>query len=132
MKLTVQDILTSGGKYPERAKSPELTAELDFNAQMLCDRLNMLFEELGITSWKISSGFRPLAVNKKIGGATKSAHTQCQAVDFVGQDIGKKVAARPELLKKYGVWLEDLSATVSWTHLDIRPRRPREIQIFKP
>jgi uncharacterized protein YcbK (DUF882 family) len=132
MKLTIQDILTSGGRFPDRANSPELTAELYFNAQMLVDRLNMLFEELEITSWKISSGFRPLAVNKKIGGAIKSAHTQCQAVDFVSQEIGKKVAERPELLKKYGLWLEDLSATVSWTHLDIKPRRPREVQIFKP
>ena len=83
--ITVDDIITSSGRYPERAKSPELTNELKTNAAKLCDAVNNLLTEL---KWNkpvsISSGFRPSSVNANVkGAAKKSNHMLAKACDIV-------------------------------------------------
>src|SRR5258706_15700069 len=64
--ITLSDLITSSGKYPDRANSPELTAQLKDNGVQLLNKVNQLLEELKITSATVSSGFRTSVANTSI------------------------------------------------------------------
>lgn len=138
--ISLSDYLTASGEYPEREKSPELTPELKNNAEKLLKAVNAILNDLDIKFGKVSSGFRPAAVNAGIGNAAKkSLHMQCLAIDLLddkAQSIAKKLAANPDLLRKYGLFLEDLDSTkgknTNWAHLDLGTRADRPSRIFKP
>jgi hypothetical protein len=146
--ITVDDIITSSGRYPKRAKSPELTDELKTNATKLCDAVNGLLTEL---KWNkpvsISSGFRPSTVNSKVKGASKkSLHQMCLALDVfqikpvneLGLLIRKTQSnlGKNGILAKYGLMMEAIEATVGknslWCHLDMGKRNERPSMEFKP
>ena len=133
--LTANDILTSSGKYPDRAKSPEVTKELLNNIELLLSKVNPFLAELGLTSVKVSSGFRTSAVNAATkGAAAKSNHMLGLAVDIedLHGDLDALVGMNDVLLKKYGLWQEDSASTPSWLHLDIKDRGKRPKNVFKP
>lgn len=135
MALTVKDIIDSSGKYPERAKSPELTLDVKTNIEDLVKRVNNLLNAIWKAPVKVSSGFRTSAVNSGIhNAAKKSLHMNGQAVDIFDPDGKLKalVLERPELLADFGLWMEDPAATPGWQHLDTGKRSPRSIRIFKP
>ena len=93
-----------------------------------------MLKDLGITSVKISSGFRTLAANKAAGGANKSLHMDCKAIDFEDfyGEIDHKVEKNFQLLDKYQLWLENPEKTPSWSHWDIGNRTKRAKRIFTP
>lgn len=133
--LTLSDLLSSSGKYPERANSPELTQELKDNGTRLVGVINSLLTELGITGVKVSSGFRPSSVNANVpGAAKKSLHMQCLAIDLEDKDgkIGKIVASKPQLLRKYGLFIENIEKTKGWMHCDLGSRLDRPSRMFNP
>lgn len=138
--ITIEDYITASGSYPDRLKHPELTKELLANAELLLSKVIPFLTELGITKVRVSSGFRPTAINASVkGAAKKSNHTLCRAIDIVdnnNQDLSKLILSKPDLLIKYGLWLEDPAFTKgkwsAWAHLDIASRKARPIQVFKP
>lgn len=134
--LKLEDLLSSSGKYPERAKSEELTDDLKKNGEILLERVNTLLLSLGITTVAVSSGFRPSSVNSKItNAAKKSLHMLCKAVDIEDSEgkIAQAIKAKPELLKDHSLWMEDPDSTKGWVHLDISDtRKDRKVRIFKP
>jgi uncharacterized protein YcbK (DUF882 family) len=140
MTILLNEYLTSSGSYPDRAKSKELTPELISNANKLLEKVNFLLNELGVTNVKISSGFRTSTANAGIANAAKkSAHMSCLAIDVIDdkdQTLGKLVASKPELLRKYGLMIEDLGSTKgknsNWVHLDCVDRTDRPSRSFKP
>lgn len=133
--INLEDYISASGKYPERLNSEELTKTIKDNAVVLLNKVNQLLQELGITNVKVSSGFRPSAVNAKVkGAAKKSLHMSGRAVDIYDpeHEIMHKILARPDLLKKYDLWLEAPECTPSWTHLDNGTRTERPLRVFKP
>jgi uncharacterized protein YcbK (DUF882 family) len=140
MSIQLTDYLTSSGSYPERAKSKELTPELLSNANKLLEKVNALFVELGVKSVKISSGFRTTEANSATpNSAKKSSHCLCKAIDLMddkNQTLGKLVASKPDLLRKYGLFIEDLGSTKgknsNWVHIDYADRSDRPNRSFKP
>jgi hypothetical protein len=138
--ITLKEYLTASGRYPDREKHEELTPELIKNAETLLDTVNKFLSELGVKNKDVTSGFRPSAANAATAGAAKkSAHTICLAIDLMDdkdQTLAKLIESRPDLLKKYGLWLEDKDFTkgknTNWVHLDLIQRPPRPVQIFKP
>lgn len=138
--LTLNDVVTASNKYPDRAKSPELTDEVKSNINDLITRVNALLTELGVKQVTVSSGFRPSAVNAAIANAAKkSLHTQGKAVDLLddkAQTLANLIAKSPNLLKKHDLWIEDPSATkgqsTNWVHLDCGVRKDRPSRSFKP
>jgi hypothetical protein len=146
--ITVNDILTSSNRYPERAKDPECTDEIKSNAAKLCDAVNALLTDL---KWNkpvsISSGFRPSGVNANVkGAAKKSAHQECLACDIFQakptNELGlliRKVQnnqGKNGILGKHGLMMEAVEATVGknslWVHLDLKVRSERPSMEFKP
>lgn len=136
MAITLNDWITSSGKYKERAESPELTDEVKSKANVLVDTVNQFLAELNYEeSISVSSGFRTSSVNAGIkGAAKKSLHMSGSAIDLADPSgkLDEAIKAKPELLDKYGLWLEDPGHTPGWVHLDLGVRKARPIRIFIP
>lgn len=148
MYIGPQDIITSSGRYPERAKSSELTTQVLSNIDRLCNAVNNLLNEI---QWQgeisISSGFRTSASNAATAGAAKkSSHMLGLAIDIVqplkDNTLGKKIRqaqnnqGKKGILGRYGLMMESIEVTVgqntSWVHLDLIPRSERPSMEFKP
>lgn len=136
--ITLNDWITSSGKYPERAKSPELTDTVKANAETLLAKLNKMLDDLGVKNPKVSSGFRPSSVNSKISNAAKkSAHMSGRACDVADPDgkIGKLVRKNQKenkILETNGLMMESLESTPGWMHCDTIERFYRISMEFKP
>lgn len=136
--ISLKDYLTASGAYPERENHKEVNKA---NAERLITAVNAFLKELDYKGpVKVSSGFRPSEVNANIANAAKkSLHTQCLAVDYLddkNQTLAKLCASKPELLRKYGLFLEDPASTIgkntNWCHLDLGTRSDRPSRVFKP
>lgn len=138
--ITLEDYLSSSGKYKDRMNSPECTDEVKENAKILLEKVNNLLKELGINECNISSGFRTQAANDATkNAAKKSLHCEGKAVDILDnkeQFLGNLILKHSELLNKYQLWMEDLNSTkgihTNWVHLDIGIRSERQVRVFKP
>jgi hypothetical protein len=108
------------------------------NAKELLIKVNNLLNDLGVTSAPVSSGWRPPSLNATIKNAAKrSLHMSGKAVDILDdkdQTLAKLILSKPELLKKYDLWIEDETKTVgkntNWVHLDIGVRQDRLVRKF--
>lgn len=144
--ITQKDYLTASGAYPEREKHKELTKEYLDNSQKLLENVNAFLAELATKesiskAYKVSSGFRPSAVNANTkGSAKKSLHMTCLAIDILDdkdQTLAKACEKHPEILRKYKLFLESPKHTIgnyaNWTHLDMSPTRAdRPSRVFIP
>lgn len=134
MKITEEMYYTSSNKYPERAKSPELTQEVRDNAVILLDKVNKLLEELKISKVSVSSGFRTSDANAKIpNAAKKSNHMRGLAIDLLDSDgkLDELFLKNLDKLEKYSLYLECTESTVGWSHLQsVAPKSGN--RVFKP
>jgi hypothetical protein len=98
-------------------------------ADLLC-RVNHLLGSHKIHG-AVSSGYRPSAINKKVGGAKMSTHLVCMGVDLYDAkgEIANFLKSNPKILEEYGLWLESPDKTKGWVHLDTKKRKNR---IFIP
>jgi type IV secretory pathway VirD2 relaxase len=124
--ISLNDILTSSGRYPERLDSQELTEIVKANAEILKTRVNKALEYVGVLEADVSSGFRPSSVNAGVpNAAKKSAHMTCEALDLVDDDKQTlcKLFTR-EVLEKFDLYREDSDFTkgknTNWCHLQTR------------
>ena len=106
------------------------------NAADLLARVNWLFGTLELHA-KVSSGYRPSAINKSVKGAKNSAHMSCQAIDLndPGGMLSAKMLDHLDLLEKCGLYLENPKYTIKngaqWTHLQSRAPKSRS-RVFNP
>lgn len=136
--IKIDDYITSSGRYPERADSPELHKATILYATELLERVNKALKYLGLEDRfkDVSSGFRPTNSNKIANGSKKSAHLFGQAIDIVddkSQTLCK--AFTKEVLEMFDLYREDSDYTIgkntNWTHLQTRPTRSGR-RVFKP
>jgi hypothetical protein len=114
----------------DRDKDFPLDMRQAMNMADLLSRINHLIAALKIST-RVTSGYRPSAINKKIGGAKMSTHTVCAGIDLLDTqgDIGKMLKANVKILEEYGLYLENPDYTKGWVHLDTKTRKNR---IFIP
>lgn len=134
--ISLEDLLTSSGKYKDRKDSLECTEEVKENAKELLIKVNQLLNELNITECEVSSGFRTQEANKKANGAKLSLHCLGKAIDIkdIDNSLDEKLNT-PEgdlLLKKLGLWQENPVYTKTWCHLDNKDRGNRSKNQFIP
>jgi len=138
--IKYEDLITASGSYPDRLNNLELTIDIKENAKILLEKINSLLNDHNITQAKVSSGFRPSTTNSSIkNAAKKSAHMVCKECDIEDtkdQKLGKLILSKPELLRKYGLFIEDLKSTkgkyTNWIHLDMVERKDRPSRSFIP
>lgn len=123
--IKLDDYITSSGKYPERANSPELTKAAILYATELLERVNKALKHLNFTDVKVSSGFRPSKVNGSVGGSKMSAHMTCQAIDLVDVDgtLAVLFLKNKKFFKDWGLYIEDPRWTKGWLHCQTRPTK---------
>lgn len=133
-QVSLIDILTSSGKYPDRQYHASCTQEVKDNAQILANRLNMLFGALQLTGITINSGFRTPEANAAIANAAKkSNHMMGLAADLADPDgkLDELFLQNLPQLETYELYLESPDSTPTWAHLQsIAPRSGN--RVFKP
>jgi hypothetical protein len=102
----------------------ELTEDIKTNAAIICDKANQLIAAFG-EDRGLRSGWRPAAINKSAGGATRSKHMTGHAVDIEDNDGCLDAFCRQNigLLEQLELWLEDEVATPTWCHIQCVPPR---------
>lgn len=117
MAITKEELLMGRDKtYPK-----EYTKEISDNLDRLLAVMNQIRSEYGIPM-KVSSGWRPAAVNGGIAGAAKrSNHMLGLAVDISDRDgkLREWVLSNLDLMQKLGVYLEDFRWTPTWVHFQV-------------
>ena len=111
-------------KYPITEKQKE-------NALELLRRVGLLFERIGIKDPRLTSGYRPSAINAKVGGAKMSAHTTCEAGDW--ENLNNRISdlISVALLVEFDLYMESPAFTKGWLHLQTRPTKSGN-RIFIP
>jgi hypothetical protein len=101
------------------------------NACDLLARVNYLLGLLQFSGAKVSSGYRPSAINSSVGGAKKSAHIDCMGIDLEDSSgyLAFIISRDTSILDICDLWLESPEYTDGWVHLDTKKRRNR---IFIP
>lgn len=109
-----------------RDKDYPLSAEQEANMDKLLKTLDQFREAYG-KALVISSGYRPAAVNASVGGAKKSNHIMCLAVDFVDKDgsLDEWCLQNLDVLERLGLYLESPLHTPNWCHVQLKPTRNR-------
>ncbi len=111
----------------------ELTQEIRRDAQTTVDRANQLLDRFG-EERGITSGWRPVEVNKLIPNAAKfSNHTVGRAVDIADPhgDLDEWCLANAGVLEEIGLWQEHPAATKGWCHVQIVPPKSGN-RVFYP
>lgn len=124
MFITVQEVLQGrDAEYP-------LTPESKKNLDKLLSAVNRLRAFYG-KPMIVTSGYRPGKYNKAAGGAGRSCHLTCEAVDFADADgkLKEWCSTNLDKLEACQLYMEHPANTPSWVHLQIRPTKSR---IFKP
>lgn len=125
--ITIEDYLMGRHlQYPA-----EYNNKFQCNAESLIRKVNNFLDALNVNP-RVTSGFRPPSINRKVIGAAKRSHHQtCNAIDLEDSSgaLGIK-ASDPALLEQFGLYLEDPTYTKGWIHLqDLPPRSKRRIFI---
>lgn len=115
-----------------RATEQTLPKDLLDNAVDLLSRVNKIRQAYG-KPMRVSSGYRPAAINAAAGGAKRSNHMICKAIDIADPDGSIKTWMRQneQLLVDNGLWAEHWEATPTWLHLQSVPPKSGN-RWFKP
>lgn len=106
-----------------RDKLYPLTDQMKLDADITVERVNHLLERFG-SYRKVTSGYRPAAINATIPNAAKhSNHMICRACDLHDPlgDLDKWCNDHLDILGEIGLWLEAEHTTPSWCHVQITP-----------
>lgn len=121
--ITVGDILTSSGRYPKRPIDYPPSHQVYAHASVLAHRLNRLHMYWG-HQLRLTSGYRPMAINNRIAGAAKRSHHIIGAAgDAADPDwaLAKFVMDDLPMLEHIELWIEDPHYTPGWVHFQIFP-----------
>ena len=123
MYVTPQEILMG-----RDVRNP-LTTEMKQNLDILLVAANKLRAYWG-KPLTVSSGYRPASINEAVGGAKKSNHMICAAVDFKDADgsLARFLISRLDVLESCGLYLESPDKTPGWVHVQIvAPKSGRRV-----
>jgi uncharacterized protein YcbK (DUF882 family) len=102
----------SGARIPE---SEAITARIIRLANELEDVRNLFGDRIiTITSW-----YRPIGINRRVGGRSNSRHLLGDAVDIIIQGIDPRHVAK-EMSKS---WVGGVGDNAAFTHLDLGANR---------
>lgn len=108
-----------------RDKLAPLIGPMEVNLEKLLRAVNKFRAVYG-KPMKVTSGYRPAAINSQTkGAAPKSNHMICLAVDFADKDgkLAEFCLNNLKLLEDFGIWIEDPKHTKGWVHMQAVPPR---------
>lgn len=120
-------MLTVSDYFRRFRDSKEITDDFRKNAEKLISKVSLMLSMIPYKT-TITSGFRPQAYNKQIGGSINSHHCFARAVDLWDPDkiIGNWCLSNETWLKQEGLFLEHPDVTLKsddpkkrWIHVQI-------------
>lgn len=90
------------------------------NLKTLADNLEKIRTFLG-NPLRISSAFRCMELNRKIGGSVNSAHMDGLAADFTCEKFGKPIDV-VKALHKSGIKVDQVICEGTWVHVSFDPK----------
>ena len=101
----------------EITKGQKIEENLKDNLDDLLVKMNKL-PAIWARPMVVTSGYRSPEYNKKIGGAAKSDHCLCKAVDIYDpkQELQAWCLKNEQILKDIGLWCEHFCKTPNWCH----------------
>ena len=90
------------------------------NLKTLADNLEKIRTLLG-HPLRISSGFRCMELNRKIGGSVNSSHMDGLAADFTCERFGKPIDIVKALFKS-GIKVDQVIEEGTWVHISFDPK----------
>lgn len=119
----VQILMNRDKEYP-------IDAVLEANLAVLLEKINKL-QVLCPIKFKVTSGYRPGKYNVLAGGAKKSSHLTCEAVDLADKSGVLKAwcVKNIDKLNEIGLYMEDPARTPSWVHLQTRKTKGNPFKI---
>ena len=90
------------------------------NLKTLADNLEKIRTLLG-HPLRISSGFRCMELNRKIGGSVNSSHMDGLAADFTCEKFGKPIDVVKALFKS-GIKVDQVIEEGTWVHVSFDPK----------
>ena len=90
------------------------------NLKTLADNLEKIRTLLG-HPLRISSGFRCMELNRKIGGSVNSSHMDGLAADFTCERFGKPIDIVKALFKS-GIKVDQVVEEGTWVHVSFDPK----------
>ena len=90
------------------------------NLKTLADNLEKIRTLLG-HPLRISSGFRCMELNRKIGGSVNSSHMDGLAADFTCEKFGKPIDV-VKALHKSGIKVDQVICEGTWVHVSFDPK----------
>lgn len=116
----------------DREKLSPLTPDMVISMEDLLRRMDKIRAAWG-KSMTVSSGYRPEAVNASIGGAKKSNHMICKAVDIADPkgELGAWCLKNLKLLEEAGLYIENPAKTTTWVHFQSVPPKSGK-RVFDP
>lgn len=117
-KLTLEQFLMG------RDKQHPIDDEMRTSALHLLSKVNELLSRFYKNEKSIrviTSGYRPAAINSNVGGAKKSHHQACRAMDISDADrkLAKFCLDNLDLLDSLDLWIEDPRWTKNWVHFQL-------------
>lgn len=106
-----------------RDKQFPISDAMHLDALVMVSRANQLLAKFGEYR-KVSSGYRPAAINVTTKGAAKhSNHMICRAVDLQDHDgkLDEFCMNNLALLSELELWLETPHTTLGWCHISSFP-----------
>jgi zinc D-Ala-D-Ala carboxypeptidase len=116
MKYFTLEELTRTNTGLNNKPNDEQQANLIFLADNLLDKAR---EKLG-SPIKVTSGFRSLTVNKKVGGAYNSQHTKGEAVDLVCNNNAKLFQILSKMNFDQLIWEKGTDRQPAWIHVSLK------------
>jgi uncharacterized protein YcbK (DUF882 family) len=97
----------------------KVSPQVVLNLTELCIQLEKVRIAIGNKPMQITSGYRTPTHNKAVDGAKNSFHLKGMAADFVVEGM----TADEVRAKVMNWWPGGIELGVSWTHLDLGPKR---------
>ena len=122
-KITAKEVITCNGKYPTNiVELKQADNETLQNLDLLLSKANLLRQTIN-RPIIINSGYRSISHNKKVGGATKSNHTKCLAIDIRDNErfFDKWFLSNEGIafLKETNTAIEHPRYTNTWAHFQV-------------
>jgi hypothetical protein len=113
------------GRDKEYALTPDLEANTAKTLRCVNTLLKKYQDATGIVIDSVSSGYRPGRYNERAGGAKKSAHLSCEAMDIPDKDkkFYRWILDNVKVLVECELFMEDGRDTPTWVHLQVRPTK---------
>jgi uncharacterized protein YcbK (DUF882 family) len=113
--FTLKELTTTNTGLDNKPNDEQIDNLINLAEKLLDKSREILGEPIRVTS-----GFRSLTVNKKVGGAYNSQHTKGEAVDLVCNNNAKLFQILSKMNFDQLIWEKGTDQQPAWIHVSLK------------